>query len=231
MYGYIKRYPDGAIRFRVNIPDHEIQEIPIKQDWSSTDYGNIHEELPPDMPLPKGKSMRITTYQDANLYHNMVTERAMSGIIHLINQTPVYWFYKKQQKVETAYGSEFMVARQATEQIMDLRYTLRMMGIPIDGPAWMFGDNYSVIVSSTIPQTNLNKRHNALSYHRVRECIASGIIHFQHISGHCNPSDILTKYLEWTKFWPLMQPLLFWKVETLLQNSMVLLLFLKSLKI
>jgi hypothetical protein len=72
----------------------------------------------------------------------------MSGIIHLVNQTPVQWFCKKQNVVETAtYGSENMVARQATEQIMDFRYMVRMMGIPIDGPAWMFGDNERVFTS------------------------------------------------------------------------------------
>jgi hypothetical protein len=107
-----------------------------------------------------------------------------------------------------------MVARQATEQIMDLRYTLRMMGIPIDGPAWMFGDNASVITSSNIPHSNLNKRHNALSYHRVREAIAAEIMYFLHMDGKYNPSDILTKFLNWAKFWPLVQPMLFWKGET-----------------
>jgi hypothetical protein len=219
IYGYIKRNPDGAIRFRVKIPDHESQGEPMHFDWSSTVYGNSKEELPPDMPIPKGKCMRMTTYQDANLYHDMVTGRAVSGIIHLVNQTPVFWFCKKQKTVETAtYGSEFMVARHSAEQIMDLRYTLRMMGIPIDGPAWMFGDNFSVITSSTIPQSTLNKRHNALSYHRVRECIASGILYFIHVEGCYNPSDVLTKYLGWAKFWPLIQPLLFWKGETLLPD-------------
>jgi hypothetical protein len=108
-----------------------------------------------------------------------------------------------------------MAARQATEQIMDLRYTLRMMGIPIDGPAWMFGDNQSVLISSTVPHSCLNKRHNALSYHRVREAIAAGIINFMHVDGKSNPSDIMTKFLGWNKFWPLVQPLLFWKGETM----------------
>jgi hypothetical protein len=69
--------------------------------------------------------MRTATYQYANHYHEMVTCRTVSVIIHLLNHAPVYWFCKKQKNVETAtYGSEFMVARQATEQIMDLRYTL-----------------------------------------------------------------------------------------------------------
>ena len=40
-----------------------------------------------------------------------------------------------------------MAANQATEQILDLRYTLRMMGIPIDGKSWLFGRNQSVITS------------------------------------------------------------------------------------
>ena len=75
-----------------------------------------------------------------------------------------------------------MAVKQATEQILDLRYTLRMMGISFDGPAWMFGDNQSVLTSSTIPQSSLNKLHNALSYHRVREAIAFGIINFMHVS-------------------------------------------------
>jgi hypothetical protein len=75
---------------------------------------------------------------------------------------------KKQMTVETAtYGSEFMVAYQASEQIMALCNTLRMMGIPIDGPTWMFGDNASVITSSTVPQSSLNKRCNDLSCHQV----------------------------------------------------------------
>jgi hypothetical protein len=112
-----------------------------------------------------------------------------------------------------------MAARQAVEQIMDLRYTLRMMGIPLDGPAWMFGDNQSVLTSSTVPHSNLNKRHNALSYHRVCEAVAANFINFMHVEGVCNPSDIFTKFLGWNKFWPLVRPLLFWKGETLQDST------------
>ena len=125
----------------------------------------------------------------------------MSGIITLLNQTPIE---------TTKYGSEFLVARQATEPILDLRFTLRMMGLPIDGPSWLFGDNSSVITSSTIPHSTLNKRHNALSYHRVRESIAAKIIHFLHVSGIHNPSDVLTKFLGYAKLKYLIRPLLFW---------------------
>jgi hypothetical protein len=90
-----------------------------------------------------------------------------------------------------------------------------MMGIPLDGPAWMFGDNQSVLTSSTLPHSSLNKRHNALAYHRVREAVAAKVMYFQHVSGKINVSDIFTKFLPWTTFWPLVQPLLFWKGETM----------------
>jgi hypothetical protein len=218
--GYVKKNPDGAIRFRTKIPDHESQGIPNDFDWCSSVYGTVHEELPPDMPIPKGKVMRTTTYEDANLYHDIVTGRSVTGILHLLNQTPIHWYSKRQGRVQTAtYGSEFMAARTAAEQIIDLRYTLRMMGIPIDGPSWMFGDNQSVITSSTIPESTLNKRQNALSYHLVRECIAAQIIYFMHVEGRVNPSDLLTKFLSWANFWPLIQPLLFWKGDTILTNK------------
>ena len=43
------------------------------------------------------------------------------------------------------YGSEFVAAKTATEQIMDLRYTLRYLGVPIKSKSNMFGDNRSVV--------------------------------------------------------------------------------------
>ena len=132
--------------------------------------------------------------------------------------------------METAtYGSECMVALQATEQIFDLQYTLRMMGIPINGKSWLFGENQSVITSSTIPKSTLNKRHNALSYHRVRECIAMGIINLLHVDGKNNPSDVLTKFLPYNKLRPLIQPLLFWKGETMVNDNKPLPVIIRSL--
>ena len=39
----------------------------------------------------------------------------------MLNKTPIEYFSKKQGTVETAtYGSEFVAARIATEQIIDL---------------------------------------------------------------------------------------------------------------
>jgi hypothetical protein len=76
-----------------------------------------------------------------------------------------------------------------------LRYKLRMFGVPIDGPTNGFCDNKSVVTNAIIPQSTLNKKHNFIAYHKVRESVASGAIRIAHEKGKHNLSDVLTKYL------------------------------------
>ena len=211
MYGYLARTKEAAIRYRCGLPDYS--NLPVQEfDWMRTVYGNVTEEIPSDAPEPLGKEVVLTTYVDANLYHDLITGRALTGILHLLNGTPIDWYSKCQATVETAtYGSEFVTARIATEQIIDLRTTLRYLRVKVKGSAMMFGDNQSVITSSTLPHSGLNKRHNALSYHRVREAIAAKILRFFHIDGTNNPADVLSKHCAYPAAWPLIQPLLFWR--------------------
>ena len=115
--------------------------------------------------------------------------------MHFINQTPVEWFSKKQATCETAtYGSEFVAARTCVEQIIDLRITLRYLGVPIIGPSYMFGDNESVVNSSMLFCAKLHKRHTALSFRRVQESIAANICRFYHIKGTANLADVFSKH-------------------------------------
>jgi hypothetical protein len=193
IYGFLRKYPHGAIRVHTGLPDYS--DIEYKEhDWYDL-YGNVEELIPYDAPEPLGKAVVLTTYEDANLYHDLVTGRAVTGILHFLNGTLIDWFSKRQDTVESAtYGSAFVAARIATEQIIDLRITLRYLGIPLEGPAYMFGDNQSLVTSGTIPHSKLNKQHNALSYHRVREAIVAQVLQFCPIAGVKNPSDILSKH-------------------------------------
>ena len=76
--------------------------------------------------------MTTTTYVDANLHHDQVTGKAVTACLHIVNATPSHWCTKRQATVETAtYGSEFVAARIATDQIIDLRYTLMYLGVPV----------------------------------------------------------------------------------------------------
>ena len=87
--------------------------------------------------------------------------------------------------------------------------------VKVIGPTIMFGDNKSVVDSSTIPHYRLHKRHTALSFHRIREAIAEGILELYHIEGSKNPADILSKHWGYQQVWPQLQPLLFWEGNTM----------------
>ena len=74
------------------------------------------------------------------------------------------------------YGSEFVAAKTATDQIMDIRKTLRYLGAPIGAKSFFFGDNRSVVTSATLPHSTLTNRHNILAFHRGREAIGAKLI-------------------------------------------------------
>jgi hypothetical protein len=81
------------------------------------------------------------------------------------------------------------------ELIIELRYKLRMLGVPVTEPTLMLCDNMSVILNTTIPSSQLMKKHNAIAYYRVCEAIAGKIVKFVHIKSTENIADVLTKPL------------------------------------
>ena len=127
-----------------------------------------------------------------------------------INNTPIKWFCKRQKTVETStYGSELVAARIAVELILEVRFTLRMMGVPVEKTSLLLGDNMSVLINTTIPSSMLKKKHLGVSYHRVREAIAANIVTFSHIPSDENFADLLTKPLSSHLHNKLIKPLIF----------------------
>ena len=70
-----------------------------------------------------------------------------------------------------------------------------MMGIPIDGPTYVFGDNQSVLANTTIPESKLKKKSQSIVYHFVREGVAKDEWRTTYINTNDNPADLLTKLL------------------------------------
>ena len=162
------------------------------------------------MPKLKMKPVTITVYFDADHASDLVTRRSVTGILIMVNRTPLIWYSKRQNTVESStYGSELVSGRIAVELILAVRYKLRMLGVPVVGPAIMLGDNQSMILNCTLPSSTLKKKHNAVAYHRVREAVAAGIVQLAHVKSEHNFSDVFTKALNGKKHYALVKPLLF----------------------
>jgi len=76
---------------------------------------------PYNMPLPLGKSVDISVIVNADHAGKKVTRRSYTGIIVYCNLSPISWYSKRQNIVETStFGSEFVALRIATEMIEGL---------------------------------------------------------------------------------------------------------------
>ena len=84
-----------------------------------------------------------------------------------------------------------------------------MMGVPIDGPVLLLGDNRGMIQNASMMSSQLKKKHNAIAYHRVRECVAANIIQLGFVRSENNFADICTKALNGPKIHRFTKDLLF----------------------
>jgi hypothetical protein len=192
VFGYLKAYWKYGIIIDVQEPTIP-QAEDVQVNWEEQ-YPGAMEEMPPGMPKPKGKGVHITIYVDADHAHDQLTRRSVTGILLLINNTPIKWYSKRQNTVETStYGAELVALRIAVDIAVEFRYKLRMMGIPLSGPSKVLCDNKGVVLNTTLPSSTLKKKHNAIAYHRVREAVAAKIAKVYHIDGKENMADILTK--------------------------------------
>jgi hypothetical protein len=206
---YLKTFPKGRVIIDTSYPDHSV--YPVEDHSNRMEfYPDASEEIPKDLPLEKGARVRMTVYVDADHTHDLVTRRSITGILVMLNNTPIRCISKRQKTVETStYGSELVASRIATELILEVRYMLRSLGVALDGPALMLGDNMSVVLNTIVPLSVLKKKHNAIAYHRVREAIAESIMRFAYIKSEENVSNVLTKFSNHEKFYYLMKRWLF----------------------
>ena len=216
LFGYLKAHHDGQILIDTGEAPIRKQAI-VSQGFSWAEfYEDTCEDIPSDSPKAQGNMMRLTCYVDADHARDKLTRRSVTGIILLVNNTPVTWVSKRQKTVETStYGSELVASRIAVDLLIEWRYKLRMLGITIEDQSWLVGDNMAVILNTTLPSSSIKKKHLACNYHRVREAIAGGFITFGHIDTKLNIADMCTKPLPVNTLQGLLNMCLFRKPKTL----------------
>ncbi|MFM7530855.1 MAG: Ty1/Copia family ribonuclease HI, partial [Nodosilinea sp.] len=196
IFSYLSCHERSRLVFDDAYPKHE---IPKKENWQEF-YPEATDVLPPDMPEPRGKPVQITMFVDASHAANLVTRQSRSGILIYCNLSLILWYSKRQNSIETSsFGSEFMALKTGFEMLEGLRYKLRMMGVPIDGPAIVMVDNMSVVRNTSVPESQLRKKSNSIAYHYVRERCAADIARICYVNPDDNLADMLTKIQPGTK--------------------------------
>ena len=99
--------------------------------------------------------------------------------------------------------------KQGVEALRGIRFKLQMMGVKIDGPTYVYGDNMSVINNTSKPESVLKKKSNSICYHFVREAVAVSECLTTHVPIARNWADLLTKVMFGKKRRELVQGVLF----------------------
>ena len=178
---YLVKFKHATIRIGTEEPD--LSSMPITPyEREESVCGKVSEIIYQDTPAPKGKYATTLIYLGSNLCHNVLTERSVTGVIHFLNKTLVDWHSKKKSVVETAIcDSKYCSARACVKKILDLEVILRYLGVPIQSLSYVFGNKKVLWIVAWPPNGKTHKRHISMSFHRIRESLADGIVNYQFI--------------------------------------------------
>jgi hypothetical protein len=100
---YLKTFPKGRVIIDTSYPDYSMYPVEDHSNWMEF-YPDASEEISKDLTPEKGKRVRMTVYidTDADHAHDIVTRRSITGILVMINNTPIGWISKNQKTVETS---------------------------------------------------------------------------------------------------------------------------------
>ena len=194
MFSYLKIKHNSRMVFDPTYPDIDMSQFK-ECDWKAF-YPGAKEAIPPNMPEPRGKDVDLRLFVDADHAGDKTTRRSRSGFFIFMNMALIGWYSKKQPTIETSvFGAEFVAMKVAMEYMRGLRYKLRMMGVPVTGPTYSYGDNMSVIHNTQRPESTLRKKSNAICYHAIRESVAMEEMLTAHVPSVQNPADLGTKII------------------------------------
>jgi hypothetical protein len=121
-------------------------------------------------------------FVDCNHAGDKVSQRSRTGFVIFLNYDMINWLSKKQSMVETSvFGTKFCPKKHGIENLCDIFYKLCMMGIPMKGASYVYGNNMSVVIDSSKPESTLKKKSNSICYQAVREAVAMGEALVAHI--------------------------------------------------
>ena len=195
LFAYLKSNHNARIVFDPSYPDIDSYQLP-RHKWRSLYGEELKDNIPYNALEPLGMEFILQTYVYANHAGVRIARRYRSVMLVFMNSAPIYWIPKKQMSAETSsFGNEFVAMKICCEYLRDLRYNLRMMGILVSNPVFIYGDNQSVLWHTMIPDSTLKRKRSSIPFHFFREGVAQDRWRTVFIKTDANPSNIITKAL------------------------------------
>ena len=138
----------------------------------------------------------FTGFADASFELCKQSGKSFTGYVLFYAGAPVLWRSFKQTVVAGSTGeAEYMALSPLCKEVVFATQLCGELKLNESVPTLIFDDSEPAIAIAM--GTGLTKRSRSvrLSYHNVRDCVGSGLIHLRKVSGKTNPADVLTKPL------------------------------------
>ena len=194
IFGYLKDSSKRKLGFD---PGHPKIGIKLFHRFYWQDfYKCVKEEIPTNIPKPRGNSISTHCFVDPNHAGNNVTRRSQTGILIFVNKSVIIAFSKRKNTVETStLGSNFTALKNTVKLVESPQYKLRIFGVPIEGPTNVLCENESVYKNASTPYLVLKKKHLSIAYNCCCEAVAASTINLAKEPTTINLSDLFTKML------------------------------------
>ena len=110
VFGYLKVNPKRNILFDPQHPSID-ERLFAAQNWYEF-YRDDKKAIPTDTPNQRGNVFSTHCFVDAEHAGNRDTRRSWNGVIIFFNKSPIQWYGKLQNTVETrTFSSEFITMK------------------------------------------------------------------------------------------------------------------------
>ena len=143
----------------------------------------------------------IAGFSDLDWGSDHDDRKSTSAYVFHLGLGAVSWKLKKQMSVAlSSVESEYMAMCQAVKEAVWLSGLLEDLGIELQSPLIIYGDNQGALALAQNPDTHPCSKHVDIQYHFTRDLVCAGRIAVKYIPTKLMIANALTKPLPQPQF-------------------------------
>jgi hypothetical protein len=140
--------------------------------------------------------MAVSAYADADWGNNKEDRKSVTGWIAKVNGDVISWASKTQKTIaQSTCEAELYAEAAGINEMLWLRGILSELGLEVDEPSVIYGDNQSTVAISKNGIKGERTKHVDIKYHFIKDQVDQGVVKVQWISTTEQQADICTKPL------------------------------------
>jgi hypothetical protein len=183
---------------------YSIGDLTNINEFKESDVYKLDEYEDSSLEIPKileQTNERFTTvaYSDAS-FASTEMKQSISGLVVMINGTPILWASLKQTGVvDSTCSSEYVAASVCSKQLMQVENMVQFLKFTCPKPYKMYTDSQACLQIANTASKLGKVRHIEIRYHLVRCLIIAGDIQLMYCITEDMIADLFTKVVSGTQ--------------------------------